>query len=153
MAGTKRTKIFQDTTVDGPLPYTGSPPRLLLSDTLLSLRNLPYLPSIILPLAPWPSGRLDELFPSPENVFDLVVHSILFVLQAAFLLSLPLSLMFMTPALWMIAYILGFCLANHVLCRISLNGSRVIYRSRVPLIKSAEHQKEHWIWINGVAAG
>jgi hypothetical protein len=139
---------------DEALSYTGSPLKLLASDILLFLRWSAYLPNIVLPLWPWPSGDLDEIFPSLANIFDITLHSILFFTQAAFLISLPFLLT--VPFFLYAAYIGAFIALNTVVCRL-LNG-------KIPEggLKSTEddhsrawvrHDDESWIFLNGVAVG
>ena len=137
-----------------PLTYTGSPLKLLASDILLFFRWKPYLPNIVIPLWPWPSGDLDEIYPSLANIFDITLHSILFVTQAAFLISLPFLLT--VPFFLYVAYMGAFIALNTVVCRL-LNG-------QIPEggLKSTEddhsrawarHDDESWIFLNGVAVG
>jgi hypothetical protein len=137
-----------------PLSYTGSPSRLFVSDILLFLRWSPYLPNIAFPIWPWPSGDLDELYPSLANIFDITLHLILFLTQAAFLISLPFLTTF--PFFLYVAYVGGFTALNTAVCKL-LNG-------RIPEggLKSTEdnqsrawarHDDEAWIFLNGVAVG
>jgi hypothetical protein len=137
-----------------PLSYTGSPWKLFTSDVLLFLRWSPYLINIVLPLWPYPSHSLDELYPSLGNIIDIILHSILFVMQAVFLISLP----FLSTVSFIlyVAYIGGFLALNTAVCKL-LNG-------KIPEegLKSTEddqskawerHDDESWIFLNGVAVG
>ena len=137
-----------------PLTYTGSPWQLFTSDIKLFFRNILYLPCIFLPLAPWPSGPLDELYPSRTNILDIALHCVLFVLQASFLISLPF-LTYLPFSLFMlyIGIVLGL---NTLVCRL-LNGG-------IPEdgLKSTEdqysrawapHDDEYWIFLNGICVG
>lgn len=140
---------------EAPLVYTGSPWSLFISDVLLFLRWSPYLINIILPLWPWPSRELDELYPkSLSNIIDIVLHSILFVAQALFLISLPF--LSTVSFIFYVAYIGAFMALNTAVCKL-LNG-------RIPDegLKSTEddqsrawkpHPEESWIFLNGVAVG
>lgn len=137
---------------DVPLRYTASPLRLLCSDTLLGLRCLWALPKVFLPLAPWRSGKLDELYPSPENIFCLAVHGCLVVFQLGFLFSLPLCVIWMLPAVWIMAYAAVVLLVNHAICRFALNGPKRFLVSKV-LDPNPAHRRENWIFVNGMAIG
>ncbi|RHZ53247.1 uncharacterized protein CDV56_103957 [Aspergillus thermomutatus] len=138
---------------DVPLPYTASPLQLLWADILLFLRSLWSLPGIILPLKPWNSGALDELYPSKENLRDIVVHLFLALYQLMFLLSLPICVILAFPALGIGIYMTIALTLNWVICRFALNGSARILQSRVPVEPRPEHEREHWIFVNGVGAG
>lgn len=137
---------------DVPLRYTASPLRLLCSDTLLVLRCLWALPKVFLPLAPWRSGKLDELYPSPENIFCLAVHGCLVVFQLGFLFSLPLCVIWMLPAVWIMAYAAVVLLVNHAICRFALNGPKRFLVSKV-LDPNPAYRRENWIFVNGMAIG
>ncbi|KAF4216160.1 hypothetical protein CNMCM8980_007468 [Aspergillus fumigatiaffinis] len=138
---------------DVPLPYTASPWKLLWADILLFIRSLWSLPGIILPLTPWNSGALDELYPSKENLWDIVVHIFLAVYQLIFLLSLPILFILAFPALGIGIYMTVALTLNWVFCRFALNGSARILQSQVPVEHRPEHDREHWVFINGVGAG
>jgi hypothetical protein len=134
-----------------PLPYTGSPFQLLWSDILLFFHRIQFLPGILLPLKPWPSGALDELYPSRENIKALALHTFLFVYQAVFLLSLPYFLM--VPLALFALYVAVVLLLNGAVCEI-LNGTERFLYSRVEVDDPRpEHGSEHWIFLNGVAVG
>jgi hypothetical protein len=137
-----------------PLSYTGSPWRLFISDILLFMRWSFDLVNIVLPLWPWPSGDLDELYPSLANNFDIVLHSVLFVTQTGFLISLPAWATF--PFFLCVAYVVAFMALNTAVCML-LNGqipegglpSTVDNQSRA----WARHDDETWLFLNGVAVG
>lgn len=141
------------TEADVALPYTASPTQLLWSDILLFFKSAWALPGIILPLRPCRSGKLDELYPAPRNLFDIAVHGLLIVYQLAFLLSLPVCILCMVPAVWTIVYAGVAVVLNRVICRIALNGSKRFLVSKVPVVEAQAHEREHWIFINGVAVG
>jgi hypothetical protein len=137
-----------------PLSYTSSPWKLFISDSLLFLRWSPYLINIVLPLWPWPSHSLDELYPSLANIYDILLHTILVVAQSFFLISLPFLIT--VPFGFYIFYIGLFLALNTAVCKL-LNG-------KIPEdgLKSTEddhseawrrHDDESWIFLNGVAVG
>lgn len=137
---------------DAPVPYTASLSRLLWSDVLLCFRSFWAIPQIFLPLTPWRSGELDELYPSLENLVNVAVHFFLVVFQFVFLLSLPLFVVWMLPTIWIMAYVAFVLLVNYIICRFALNGSQAFLVSKVP-VPGQEHQREHWIYINGISIG
>ncbi|KAB8256086.1 hypothetical protein BDV32DRAFT_105784 [Aspergillus pseudonomiae] len=134
-----------------PLPYTASPLRLLCADILLVLRSLWCLPGIILPLSS--SDELDELFPSTENTFNVIAHVVLAVCQVAFLLSVMAGFLCMVPALWISIYVVVFVWINRVICALVFNNTDEVLESRVPIEERPEHERECWVFINGVAVG
>ena len=137
-----------------PLSYTGSPWRLFTSDVLLFFRNIIYIPFIFLPIWPWPSGPMCELYPSKENIVDIAFHSVLFVTQLTFLVSIPL--LFHLPASLLLSYIAIFLGINFLVCR--------HFNRHIPEdgLKSTEdeysrswtpHPDEYWIFLNGICVG
>lgn len=132
-----------------PPPYTASPLKLLVSDVILCLSCIRYLPDILLPLRPYSSGKLDELYPSCGNLTALSIHGVLIVYQVGFLLSLPV--LFFLPVYVCIIYITSVFILNSRICAF-LNGRHRFLFSHVPLTGS-EHRSEHWIFINGVGVG
>ena len=136
-----------------PLPYTASPLRLLWSDLVLFINKIWALPGIFLPLhldsiCPW-----DEFYPSFRNIFIVVIHIFLMVYQVAILVSLPVMVLFMIPALWILVYFAGALLINYVIVMVGLNGFRRILVSQVPVAERPGHDRECWFYINGIAAG
>ncbi|KAF7589229.1 hypothetical protein BBP40_004571 [Aspergillus hancockii] len=136
-----------------PLPYTASPLKLLWFDILLVLKSIWSLPGILFPLTPWNSDELDELYPSKENIMEIIVHVCLTLCQVTFLLSLLVCLFFMVPALWISMYSATFIWVNRSICRLVFNGPETILESQVPVQESPGHEHERWIFINGVAVG
>lgn len=136
------------------LPYTGTPWKLFLSDIGLFLRNFLYLPYIFLPLYPWDSGRLDELYPSAPNLVDIAFHSVLFFTQLGYLVSL----FFVTflPAWAYFSYLIGFLVINQLVCRhfnkdIPVDGLKST--EDLHTRQWARHDDEYWIFLNGICVG
>ncbi|KAI9147784.1 alpha/beta-Hydrolase [Paramyrothecium foliicola] len=131
--------------------YTDPPWRLMAKDISYFFVYIWALPWVGLPLRPTDSGKLDELYPSLQNLYCMLVHFILIVLQLGFLVSLPFLFMF---PLWAdTAYVVAFMLANKGLCRL-LNGKEIEYHSDEQFAKRRpEHEHEQWIFLNGVAVG
>ncbi|KAL4891594.1 hypothetical protein BDV59DRAFT_66208 [Aspergillus ambiguus] len=138
---------------EAPLPYTDAPLKLLIADIRLFVKCLPSLPGVFLPLTPCLSGSLDEMYPSPANIGIFLVHLVLCVLQLAFLISLPLCVLFMLPALGVLIYAAVFLTINAAVCHVVFNRHDAILRSVVPHTERPEHHREHWIFLNGVAVG
>ncbi|OQD82241.1 hypothetical protein PENANT_c022G03476 [Penicillium antarcticum] len=136
-----------------PLPYTASPVRLLWSDLVLFINKIWALPGIFLPLNLSRTGPWDEFYPSLRNGLIVVLHMFLMVYQVALLFSLPVMVLFMIPALWILIYIAGAFLLNYVIVMVGLNGFRRILISQVPVTERPGHERESWFYINGIAAG
>jgi hypothetical protein len=141
------------TTPATPLPYTASPWKLMWEDILLVLRSLWAVLNVILPLTPYNSGDLDELYPSPRNLANLAFQLVISLLQVIFLISIPVLIICMAPTLWTCIYIGGFILANRALCDLLVNRGSTVLVSRFPEHECPEHRGEHWVFINGVACG
>lgn len=136
-----------------PIPNTGNPFMLLGSDARLFFKCMRYMPGIFRPLYPWPTGPLDELYPSPANLFCLGVHAFLFVYQVAFIIAIIASFILHVPLPWFVA---GAALAitlNWAICRYCLNGKARVLHSKVDLSREKQHPKEFWIFMNGVSVG
>jgi hypothetical protein len=136
-----------------PQSYTANPLKLLLYDLHLCLvAKISFVFGIIKPMR---YGRqadvYDELYPSWPNIKSVVIHTILFVAQSIFLITVPLAIISQIPAFWIIVYFVAFFLFNGLLCRI-LNGSRQTLMSRADLVQS-NHDSEYWIFLNGVSVG
>jgi hypothetical protein len=83
----------------------------------------------------------------------VVTQAFLTVAQVLFLLSLPLAIFFMTPALWITVYVATSVFINYVVCTLLLNGFRRVLVSQVPVDNFPGHEREQWFFINGVAGG
>jgi hypothetical protein len=131
--------------------YTDLPWRLLGWDVFYFCKFFWALPYILLPITPSDSGDLDELSFTVENIFCVVVHAILVVLQLLFVLALPLAIIL---PIWMVVLgIAAFLLLNNGLCML-LNGEKVTYQSDPKYARALpQHAHEQWIFINGVAVG
>jgi hypothetical protein len=133
--------------------YTDSPLRLLGYDIRTFISNAWAIPYILWPFRPTDSGGLDELSLTIPNIFCILLHAILCVLQILFILLLPLA--FLLPV-WTAAAGIGiFLLVNSALCLL-LNGSpwQTTYTSDPKLAPALpEHAHEKWVFLNGVAVG
>ena len=133
------------------LSYTDLPLRLLAYDIGLFFRMIWATPWIVMPLRPCDSGELDELSFTRENLFCIFMHVVLFFMQLAFILCIPVALFF---PIWMVATALAVFFSVHwVFCRL-LNGSAGEYVSAEKYAAAKpEHAHEQWIFLNGVAVG
>ncbi|KAJ5249630.1 hypothetical protein N7489_000040 [Penicillium chrysogenum] len=138
---------------DTPLPYTASPIKLLWSDLSLFFSKLWALPGILLPLQLARTHELDELYPSLRNGATVLIHIFLVVYQLAFLLSLPIIVVCMVPGLWILAYAAIAFTINYAIVMLMLNGFQQVLVSQVPVFERPGHQRERWLYINGIAAG
>ena len=137
-----------------PLTYTGSPWQLFASDVRLFFANILYIPFIFLPLYPWPSGPLDELYPTWANMIDIALHCFLFVVQLSFLISLPLLIIY--PVSIYVLYIAIVLILNALVCfhfnrGIPAEGLRSTDDEYSQQWES--HDDEAWIFLNGICVG
>lgn len=137
-----------------PIPYTGSPLNLCLYDARLLFHNAWTLPGILFPLRSATPTPLDELYPSPANLYTLALHGFLLVVQTGFLLSL-IGVLFV-PGWVSAAWCAGVGGVVWVASR-ALNGSGdEELESRIMLGGEEELERykgECWIFLNGVAVG
>lgn len=131
--------------------YTDFPWKLVLRDIRYFFVYSWALPWIIWPAFTYGSGELDELYPTWPNLFCVTIHGLLIVLQLAFLLVLPVAIIF---PLWIgLGAITAFMIVNWLLCTL-LNGPEVTMHSDEKYAKALpEHAHEQWVFINGVAVG
>jgi hypothetical protein len=134
------------------LPFTSSPSELVLYDVILFFRVLGYVWTIIAPLYPFGSGKLDELYPSFQNIVCLVLHAILIVLQSFFILTIPFWFLYPIPLNVLVVYVFLFWIVNKVIWN-WLNGDGRTLTSKVPMDGWEEHDDEKWIFMNGVSVG
>jgi hypothetical protein len=150
-----RETAFYRSQIGGPsvinYSYTDQPWRLVAKDISYFFVYIWALPWVGLPLRPTDSGALDELYPSWQNMWCMLVHFVLIVLQLTFIISLPFLFLF---PLWMgAAYISCVMLVNWGLSSL-LNGKDISYESDEQFAqKRPEHAHEQWIFLNGVAVG
>ena len=131
--------------------YTDMPSRLLAYDIWYFFQFAWALPWILMPVRPCDSGHLAELALTWPNMFCIAIHSLLCVLQVAFILALPVVAFF--PIYVAAIFIGGFLTLNWALCLL-LNGPSVEYHSDEKYAKPLpEHAHEQWIFLNGVAVG
>lgn len=141
---------------DAP-PIPPSPLSLILSDFGFVFQFSSDLPGIFLPLMPssWQSGKLDELYPSYSNLRDIVLHAVLCLLQALFLISLPLCLL-LTMFVPLTVHILWFAVFagfDLLLCRLLDGQSDKRFYTGCPPRGSKANPTEKWLFINGIATG
>ncbi|KND89301.1 hypothetical protein TOPH_06028 [Tolypocladium ophioglossoides CBS 100239] len=131
--------------------YTDMPWRLLVKDIHYFFAYAWALPWVLMPLRPYGSDELDELYPDWRNLFCILVHFVLVILQLAFLVVLPVAIFF---PIWTVAGgVSAFMLVNWALCKL-LNGKEVTFRSNEKYAKELpEHAHEQWVFLNGVAVG
>ncbi|KAH0562951.1 hypothetical protein GP486_002484 [Trichoglossum hirsutum] len=135
-----------------PLPFTGSPFELLWSDIKLFFRVLVYLWGVVVPIYPYGSGELDELYPSFDNVKALILHAILIVSQTFFILTIPFWFLYPLPLNVLVVYLVMFWMFNGVICR-WLNGDGKPLTSRVPMDGWEKREGEKWVFMNGISIG
>jgi hypothetical protein len=131
--------------------YDNFPHRLFASDIYSFFQFARALPWILLPLRPCDSGDLAEMSFTRGNLFCIVVHFVLCLIQFLFVLSLPFMILF---PVWMVAAgMTVFLTVNFLLCKL-LNGKTIDYYSEDRYVEAGhEHADERWIFLNGVAVG
>lgn len=134
-----------------PLPYTASPLLLFCRDILLFLRYAWALPGILLPLQFGQTTPFDELYPSFRCLVSVLTQVVLTIAQTAFLVSIPLMIIFLLPAGWILFYIFAGLALNYTICMFVLNGFERVLVSQVPVPTQPGHERECWFFINGVA--
>ena len=134
-----------------PHSYTDSPLKLLRHDVWSALKLLALSPYIVFPISPFGSGEHCELYPSAANLWNILLHTVLILMQIPFIFSVPFWIFF--PVWSVIIAVAAFWAANQTICYI-LNGSKLQYTSdpRYAKLKDA-HKHEQWIFLNGVAVG
>jgi hypothetical protein len=139
-----------------PIAYTGDPFLLCWSDIKLIWHQKFRVGGIFRPLRllPWELDEWDELYPSFKNLVAIVVHIILVILQAIFIISIPACIFNPFVPLWaFIVWVSGFLTFNYFVCRIFLNKGTTTLESKVGAKGAASHQAEYWIYLNGVSVG
>ncbi|KAK2044333.1 hypothetical protein LZ31DRAFT_466620 [Colletotrichum somersetense] len=131
--------------------YTDFPYKLLAWDIYYFFQYIWALPWIVWPVTPADSGDLDELAFTRQNLFCILIHLILFVLQLAFVLALPFAVIL---PIWVAGLAsAAFFALNYLLCLL-LNGPTLTYTSDPKYApERPEHAHEKWIFLNGVAVG
>ncbi|GAP91576.1 hypothetical protein SAMD00023353_6500110 [Rosellinia necatrix] len=131
--------------------YTDLPWRLVAYDIKYFFTFSWALPWIIWPVRPCDGDHFDELSFTRDNVRCICIHVLLFILQLAFLIALPIALLL--PVYLFIAALGVFFFVNWLLCRL-LNGDTITYESDLKYAPALpEHEHEQWIFLNGVAVG
>ncbi|KAL1867518.1 hypothetical protein Daus18300_006362 [Diaporthe australafricana] len=131
--------------------YTDIPSKLLFWDIYYVFYYAWSIPLVIQPLKPRDGNHFDELAWGWRNVYCVVVHAILIVMQLGFLLSIPVAF-FIPP--WMTAvFVAAFWAVTLLLCR-TLNGVKMTHMSNSKYTAGKEsHDHEQWLYINGISIG
>lgn len=134
-----------------------NPFRLVWDDILSVFQLSRLLPLIILPLAPFNSGPLDELYPSWSNMSALTLHMALLPIQLSMIVTLPLMavLFWFLPGFVHLLYFVSFIAVTFLFTRF-LNGPPTT-ESLIGLppdgVDAVNDEHELWFFINGVATG
>lgn len=145
---------FYECQIDGQsinYSYMDMPWTLLIWDLRILVNNLWAIPYVAWPLASWWGGSFDELYPSYDNLFTITIHSVLLVIQLAFLISLPLALFF--PIYSLAMFMALFFLINHLFCLV-LNGTSSKFYSEAAFTPNPDNfAHEKWVFLNGIGTG
>lgn len=138
-----------NTTLRAPAPYRYPPSSLLLTDTVLSLRNFFYLHTIVWPL--WTTNPRGELYLwSRGNLVTLALHAFYVFLGLAGFALAPLWLC-MTGRVWLL-YAVGYFAVVWAVAQILNRGGKDA-RSAISAPGVKEVPDEKWVFVNGVMAG
>ncbi|KAK2001912.1 hypothetical protein LX36DRAFT_627852 [Colletotrichum falcatum] len=108
----------------------------------------------------FPSGEMDELYPSVGNLISVTAHGVLIVAQLAFLLSIPF--LATLPFNVLLPYILGFVALNYFICMPlnagTTNGMLTSQHDRWEEARRwdslrNEDYREKWFFLNGISVG
>ncbi|KAH7155182.1 hypothetical protein B0J13DRAFT_219862 [Dactylonectria estremocensis] len=144
-----RSQVGESSVID--YSHTDFPWRLFVKDIYFFFVYIWSLPWIIWPIFTPGPREFNELAITPQNIFCIVIHAILVVLQLLFLVGLVFSVFF---PLWMVILgIAAFMVVNWAMCKL-LNGSKEKYDSDEKYAKALpQHAHEQWVFLNGVAVG
>nr|CEG04689.1 unnamed protein product [Fusarium clavum] len=144
-----RSQIGENSVID--YSHTDPPFKLLAKDIYYFFIYVWALPWVVWPIYPLATKGFDELYPSSQNIFCVVVHLVLIILQLGFILALPFAIVL---PVWLAGTgIAGFMTLNWLLCKL-LNGKQETYTSEEKYAKELpEHAHEQWVFLNGVAVG
>lgn len=148
-----RIRLTRRESNNTPLPYTASPLYLFWSDICLAIQYAWALPWIVLPLRLGRTSSLDELHLSLQGAISVITQLFLAVFQLLFLLCLPILAFVPIPVPWALAFIAVSLTFNYTVTMLILNGFQRVLESKAPVIEQPWHQKERWLYINGVANG
>ncbi|KAK4160125.1 hypothetical protein QBC43DRAFT_119393 [Cladorrhinum sp. PSN259] len=133
--------------------YTDMPWKLMGWDIISFFQNLWAFPYIVFPMTPTDSGELSEMAFTWGNVFSILMHGVLLVLQLVFILGL-LPFAALLPVWAAVLLIAAFLAINYGLCLILNGGTQVEHHSAPEYAEALpEHAHEQWIYINGICAG
>ncbi|KAF7545603.1 hypothetical protein G7Z17_g9053 [Cylindrodendrum hubeiense] len=144
-----RSQIGESSVID--YSHTDFPLKLFFKDVYYFFVYIWALPWIVWPMFPSGPKEFNELAITWPNLYCVVLHTILAIMQLLFILSLPFTVFF---PIWMVALgISVFMVVNWVFCRM-LNGGHGTYESDEKYAEALpEHAHEQWIFLNGVAVG
>ncbi|KAK2059518.1 hypothetical protein LY76DRAFT_625829 [Colletotrichum caudatum] len=108
----------------------------------------------------FPSGEMDELYPSVGNLISITSHGILIVAQLSFLVSIPFASNL--PFNVLLPYILGFVALNYFVCMpLNAGTTNGLLTSQHDRWEEARHwdslrnenYREKWFFLNGISVG
>lgn len=133
--------------------YTDKPSRLLLWDIYYFFYYIWALPYIILPWKPFDSGDLSELAPTRANIWCVLIHVVLALLQLVMIICLP-PVALILPLWTTLLVVAVFVAVNVGLCSL-INAKEVLFHSDPEYAAPGQDKFAHeqWIFLNGVACG
>ncbi|KAF8253950.1 hypothetical protein K440DRAFT_592686 [Wilcoxina mikolae CBS 423.85] len=137
-----------NTTTRAPAPYRYPPSSLLLTDTVLFLRNFFYLYTIVWPL--YTTNQRGELyFFSKGNIFTIAVHVGYIIVGLAGFLLVPLWIQ-IPGGPWLVIAAVYAAVVWAFAWVLNRTPEGAVIES-VPELKEAAGEK--WVFVNGVMAG
>ncbi|KAL4910015.1 hypothetical protein BDW74DRAFT_165276 [Aspergillus multicolor] len=145
-----------------PHDIPSNPLFLTIEDILTVLRLLPLLPNIFLPLPRlFTSTPLSELSPTPSNLRDVILHTILLASQLSLLATFPIAVLTLwaVPGIAHAIFYTSFALTTGCitwLLNIRPRTRRCLVgrpQGREAVNVSGDKRGEVWFFINGIATG
>ena len=138
------------------IPYDINPLRRMWQDILFIFSLGTLLPFVVVPLNPFASGPLDELSPTWSNMADVLLHTILIIIQFALFLALPVMtvLFWFLPGLVSLTFFLSIVAVTLTVMKL-LNGGSIsecyvgLPDGKLPV----NDEEELWFFINGITIG
>lgn len=138
------------------IPYDINPIRRVWQDILFVFSLGTLLPWVIIPLKPFASGPLDELSPTWPNMADVLLHTILVIIQFGLILTLPVMtvLFWFLPGLVSLAFFLAITTITLIVMKL-LNGAAIseCYVGLPDDKEPVNDEEELWFFINGITIG
>lgn len=139
------------------IPPVVNPLRLVWQDLLLIAKVARLLPLTVAPLTPCASKDLDELYLTLPNMIDVLLHTILLIIQLVLILAFPIMtvLFWFLPGLVSLVFALSMLVITLAIMRLLNGGPRSECLVGLPPDGQMPVNDEHelWFFINGITIG